>query len=63
MPNSRARIAAEPVSDVATGACRRQRLAGRYGPVLVDAEVSAGAIEVEGVAGVVHVTAATANNV
>ncbi len=35
--------------------CRRQqRRAGRYGAVLVDTEVSAGAGEIEGVAGVEH---------
>ena len=51
MPNSRASIAAEPVSDVTHRGCRRQRLAARYGPVLVDTEVLAGAIEVDWQAG------------
>ena len=41
-------MVAEPVSHPA---CRKQCLAARYGPVLVDTEVSAGAIEVDWQAG------------
>ncbi len=47
VPHSRPRIAAEPVSDVGHHCRRQQRRAGRYGAVLVDTEVSAGAIEVD----------------
>ena len=42
--------------------CLQWRLTGRYGAVLVDTKVSAGAIEIEGVVGVVRGTAATAND-